>query len=74
MLLRAPLLDKDHPDMAFLLDPNHLRYVHLRNRDTKLLVDRQANDSDSKQNEYFSDVGIQVEFEHAHSQLVGISV
>jgi len=74
MLLRAPLLDKDHPDMAFLLDLNHLRYVNLRQRDTKLLVDRQANDVDAKSNEYFSDVGVQVEFEHAHSMLVGISV
>lgn len=74
MLLRAPVLDKDHPDYAFLLDLNHLRYVYLRNRDTKLLVDRQANDVDKKENEYFTDCGIQVEMEHSHSLLTGISV
>src|SRR5574340_427877 len=42
-LLRWPLLDYFHPDRAFLLDMNHLRYVYMRGRDTKLYVDRPAN-------------------------------
>jgi len=72
-LLRAPLLDKDHPDYAFLLDLNHLRYANLRQRDTKLLYDRQANDVDGRINEYMSDVSIQVEFEHSHALLKGLA-
>jgi hypothetical protein len=72
-LLRWPLLDYYHPDRAFLLDLNHIRYVHHRGRDTKLYVDRQANDVDGKTNEYLSDVGVQVNFEHAHSALFGLA-
>lgn len=72
-LLRWPLLDYFHPDRAFLLDLNHIRYVYLRGRDTKLFVDRQANDIDGKTNEYISDVGVQVNFEHAHAALFGLA-
>lgn len=72
-LLRWPLLDYFHPDRAFLLDFNHIRYVYLRSRDTKLYVDRQANDIDGKTNEYLSDCGVQVNFEHAHAALFGLA-
>lgn len=72
-LIRWPLLDYFHPDRAYLLDLNHIRYVYLRGRDTKLLYDRQANDIDGKTNEYFSDVGAQTEFEHSHSALYGLA-
>lgn len=72
-LLRWPLLDKFHPDRAFLLDFNHIRYVYMRGRDTKLYVDRQGNDIDGKTNEYLSDCGVQVNFEHAHSALFGLA-
>jgi hypothetical protein len=70
MILPTPLFDDVAPETAYLLDLNHLRYVYLRGRDTKLFYDRQANDVDGKLNEYFSDVSIQVEYEHAHSKLV----
>ncbi len=49
-LIRWPLLDYFHPDKAFLLDLNHIRYVYMRGRDTKLLYDRQDNDIDGKIN------------------------
>jgi len=71
-LIRWPLLDYFHPDKAFLLDLNHIRYVYMRGRDTKLLYDRQGNDIDGKINEYFSDVGAQIDFEHSHSALFGL--
>jgi len=71
-LIRWPLLDYYHPDRAYLLDLNHVRYVYLRGRDTKLLYDRQANDIDGKTNEYFSDCGAQTEFEHSHAALYGL--
>lgn len=74
MLVSAPLLVEHHPDYAFLLDLNHLDYVYLRQRDTKLLSGREANDLDGEAYEYFSDVGIQVEFEQSHALLKGLSV
>lgn len=74
MLVPTPLFDEYHPDYAFLVDLNHVDYVYLRNRDTKLLTGREANDLDGEAYEYFSDCGLQVEFEHAHSLLKGITV
>jgi hypothetical protein len=74
MVLPTPLFDENHPDLAYLLDLNHLRYVYLRGRDTKLFYDRQNNDVDGRINEYMSDVGLQVEFEHAHMKWLGISI
>lgn len=73
MLLHAPLLDEYHPDQAFLVDINHVDYTYLRQRDTKLLTGREANDLDGEAYEYFSDVGLQVEFEQSHALLSGLS-
>lgn len=74
MLLPSPILDEFHPDYAFLVDFNHVDYAYLRGRDTKLLDNRQENDRDGEAYEYMSDCGLQVEFEHAHAVLKGISV
>ncbi len=74
MLMGAPLLDEFHPDYAFLIDFNHVDYAYLRGRDTKLLDNRQENDRDGEAFEYFSDCGLQVEFEHSHALLKGISI
>lgn len=72
--LATPLLDDNHPDWMFLLDFNHIKYTYLQKRDTKLLVDVQENDRDGKKNLYRSDVGIQVNMEHAHGIVTGINV
>lgn len=69
MILHMPLLDYYHPERAYLVDLNHVRYVYLRGRDTKLHYDRQGNGIDGKINEYISDCGSQTEFEHSHSAL-----
>lgn len=74
MLVHAPILDEYHPDMAFLVDVNHVDYVYLRERDTKLLSGREANDLDGESYEYFSDCGLQVEFEQSHAILSGLNV
>lgn len=74
MLVSSPILDEWHPDRAYLVDFNHVDYVFLRNRDTKLLDNREANDIDGEKYEYFSDCGLQVEFEQSHAALVGLSV
>lgn len=73
-LLSSPLLDEYHPDYAFLIDFNHADYVYLRQRDTRLLDDRQENDRDGEAYEYMSDCGFQFSFEQSHALLKGISV
>lgn len=73
-ILHTPILDKNHKDRSYLVDLNHVRYVHLRGRDTKLHYDRQGNGIDGKINEYISDVGSQTEFEHSHSALEGLGL
>jgi len=73
MMMHAPLLDEYFGDRAYVVDPEHVRYVNMKNRDTKLLRDRQANDIDGVSHEYLSDVGLQVEFEHSHALLFGAS-
>lgn len=74
MLVHTPLFDEDHPDYAFLVDINHVDYVYLRQRDTKLLTGREANDLDGESYEYFSDVGLQTNFEQSHALLKGLPV
>jgi hypothetical protein len=74
MLLSSAILDEYHPDRAYLVDFNHVDYVYLRNRDTKLLSKREDNDIDGEKYEYFSDCGLQVEFEQSHAVLTGLTV
>lgn len=74
MLVHTPIFDEDHPDYAFLTDINHVDFVYLRQRDTKLLTGREANDLDGEAYEYFSDVGLQVNFEQSHALLKGLPV
>jgi hypothetical protein len=72
ILVRQPLFVGDHGGMAMLLDLNHVRYVYHQGRDTKLLDNRQANDVDGMQEEYFSDCGLELELEAAHGMAVGL--
>lgn len=74
MLVRSPLLDAFHADRAYLVDLNHIDYVTLRKRNTKLLDNREENDRDGEAYEFFTDCGLQVSEEFAHSKLFGISL
>lgn len=74
MIIRTPILDYNHPDFAFLVDLNHVRYVRHQGRDTKLMKSIEANDLDGSEEQYVSDVGCQVELEASHSILKGLSV
>lgn len=74
LLVPAPLLDEYHPDYAYLVDFNHVEYVELRQRGTKLLRGREENDRDGEAYEYFTDCGLQVGFEQSHAALKGIQV
>lgn len=46
---------------AIAVDPSRLKYRYLRERDTKLLKDRQAPGDDKFTDEYLSECGLQVE-------------
>ena len=73
MLVHAPILDE--PGAAgsgFIVDVNHVDHVTLRGRGTKLLSGREENDRDGEAYEYFSDIGLQVEHEKAHSYVTGL--
>ena len=74
MLVSTPALDYNHPDMAFLVDLNHIRYVYHQGRDTKLLKGREQPSADAREEEYFSDIGVEVQLEGAHAILKGIPV
>jgi hypothetical protein len=73
MLVPTPILDEFAPDRAYLLDLNHIDYVYLRGRDTKLLDDQEETDRDGEAFQFQSDCGIQVSDEASHSVLLGLS-
>jgi hypothetical protein len=66
-LIHSPILDYNHKGWAFLLDLNHVHYVYMNERDTKLLSNRQGNGIDGTSEEYLSDCGVQVEKEASHA-------
>lgn len=72
-IVRDPILDEYHPDMAFLVDMNHVRYAYLQGRDTKLLDKRQGNGVDGMEYEYLTDCGVQVEDESSHAIFTGLA-
>lgn len=55
------------------VDPSKIAYRFLRNRDTKLRVDIQANDLDGWKDEYLSEIGWQVENPQVHGIGSGIT-
>ena len=74
MLVNTPALDYNHPDMAFLIDLNHVRYTYHQGRDTKLLKGREDNSADARKEEYLADIGLEVQLEGSHAILKGIPV
>jgi hypothetical protein len=50
-----------------VLDMENLEYRYLQNRDTKLLTDRQANDADTKIEEYLTECGLKIQLESTHA-------
>lgn len=73
-IIRQPLFTGNNAQFAFMVDPNHVRYVHLEDRDTKLVENIQANDVDGMEEEYITDCGAEWEVEGSHAVLYGIPV
>lgn len=62
---------------GIVLDADELAYRYLSNsegsRDTHIERDRQANDADTKKDEYLTEAGLQVGQEKKHGLLVGVT-
>lgn len=74
ILVPEPILTESHPDYGFLLDLNHLVYRFHQGRDTKILEHRQGNGVDAVEEEYLTDVTLQLELEGAHGLVKGLPV
>lgn len=60
---------QEYGGYAALIDLEDLKYRHLQNRDTRLKMNVQANDSDSQKDEYLTECGLQLGDERKHSVL-----
>lgn len=58
---------------AFAVDMNRVAYRYMKDRDTKLLKNRQNNGDDKIIEEYFSEIGLQVITEDRHGFLKGVT-
>jgi hypothetical protein len=73
MLVEDPLLTgPEHGGWGFIIDLNHAYYTYHQGRNTRLLDNRQANDADSEELEWFSDCGAEFEIEFAHGIWKGL--
>lgn len=58
---------------AFLLDMENIKYVHLRNRDTKLVTGIQDNDADEYAAQYLTECSMQVKLPETHGVLYNVT-
>ena len=65
-IIRHPQFTGDHSGWGFVVDMNHVKYVHMEGRDTMILRDRHARSFDGTEEEYFTDCGWQWENQSAH--------
>jgi hypothetical protein len=56
-----------------LIDPGKVRYRFMRNRDTKLRIDIQANDADAWKDEYLTEWGLELHNPELHAVGYGIT-
>jgi len=58
-IIHNPLFVEDYAGYGFLLDMECFKYRYMNDRDTKLLTNVQANDTDGQVDQYVSEVGLQ---------------
>jgi hypothetical protein len=58
---------------AFLLDMSKVKYVHLRNRDTKLKTNIQEPSEDRYEAEYLSEVSLQIKNPNCHGAIYNVT-
>jgi len=69
-----PLFTQEYAGYAFLLDMDCFKYVHMNNRDTKLMTNVQAPDVDGEIDQYITEVGLQRMQAQRCSLLKGVTV
>jgi hypothetical protein len=70
-----PLFDED-PDLqgsALILDLGNLRYRYLSDSDTVFLKGRQANDRDSRKDEWITEAGLELRFPESCMYIKGVA-
>jgi len=73
LIVKHDLLEQSYAGYAFAIDPEYLSIRTMKGRDTKLYTNIQANDEDSRKDEYRSDVGFELKLEKAHGVLYGVT-
>lgn len=58
---------------GIIVDLAQTKYRFLKNRDTRLLENRQAPDSDSQKDEYLTECGLQFGLEKCHALITGVT-
>jgi len=73
LIVKHDLLEQSYAGYAFAIDPEYLSIRTMKGRDTKLHTNIQANDEDSRKDEYRTDVGFELKLEKAHGVLYGVT-
>lgn len=70
MVIKHNLFEGDtYGKRAYAVDLDNVGYRFLRGRDTKLMTNIQANDKDSRKDEYISEVGLVRRLEKTHGRI-----
>jgi hypothetical protein len=72
-IVKHNLLEQDYAGYGMAVDTDNVRYRPLRGRDTKLKMNIQANDSDTRKDEYLTEAGLEVKLEKTHGVLYGVT-
>lgn len=72
-IVKHDLLEEAYGGMGIVIDMDNLMYRHLSGRDTKLRTNIQANDSDTRQDEYLTECGLHLKQEKTMGVLTGIT-
>ncbi len=72
-IVKHDLLEQSYSGYAFAIDTDNLAYRFLNGRDTKLKTNVQANNSDTREDEYLSEVGLHVMQEKTMGILKGVT-
>lgn len=73
-IVHHPEFKNYYAGYAFLLDLETFKYRFLRDSDTKLLMNIQANDTDGEKDEFLSEVGLQRMQESRNAYVYGVTL
>lgn len=73
LLENGPTTGDGYGGYMIAVDPNKITYRFMRNRNTKLRMDIQANDLDGFKDEYLTEMGWQIETPEVHGVATGIT-